>query len=815
MKRTIASRMVTTGIALAVAVPALWFSGRAIGRVAARSTDFMPHGYCYLWDPKIVWLNVVSDALITLSYYCIPIVLIYFIRKRRDLPFNWIFWMFGAFILACGTTHLMEIWNIWHASYLLSGTIKAITAAISVATAIRLVPLVPQAVAVPNLIQLQEKNRVLEEEIAKRKGLDEVADAPLMRWITAGITLAVLLVGFVGMLTLRSRRSASTESDLVSHTRAVMETVQTTLQHVTEVETSARGFALSGSGVVLTHYQASRSTLPQDVETLRRLTSDNPAQQRRTDLLQPQVGSALELAEEMVANRLRSGASPAASTVLETEKLMGDVQGTARAMQAEESRLLKQRMERTVAERRKTDLITITGTLAGVFLLATSGVAIRREVGISTGVRRQLSRLNAELEERVAQRTASLASEVAERQQASQALADSLATSEQALRELADQKFALDQHAIVATTDVQGTITYVNKKFCEISQYSREELLGQNHRILNSAHHAKEFFQHMYYTIAKGKVWRGEICNRAKDGSIYWVDTTIVPFLEANGKPRQYMAIRADISERKRVEQTVQESLATSERAMRELAKQKFALDQHAIVATTDVQGTITYVNDKFCAISKYSREELLGQNHRILNSGHHPKDFFQKMYRSIANGEVWHGEICNRAKDGWIYWVDTTIVPFAGEDGKPHQYVAIRADISERKRAEESLRESLATSKMALKDVADQKFALDQHAIVATTDVQGTITYVNEKFCEISKYSREELVGQNHRILNSGYHSKEFFQNMYRTIANGETWRSEICNRAKDGSIYWVDTTIVPFLDAYGKPRQYMAIRA
>ncbi len=249
--------------------------------------------------------------------------------------------------------------------------------------------------------------------------------------------------------------------------------------------------------------------------------------------------------------------------------------------------------------------------------------------------------------------------------------------------------------------------------------------------------------------------------------------------------------------------------------AEQELREQKYALDQHAIVATTDVQGTITYVNDKFCAISKYSRDELLGQNHRILNSGHHPKEFFQQMYHTIANGGVWHGEICNRARDGWIYWVDTTIVPFAGEDGKPRQYVAIRADITERKRAEEALTEIATASKIALKELADQKFALDQHAIVATTDVQGTITYVNDKFCAISKYSRQELVGQNHRILNSAHHAKEFFQQMYHTIANGRVWRDEICNRAKDGSIYWVDTTVVPFLDAYGKPRQYMAIRA
>src|SRR5258706_370464 len=284
--------------------------------------------------------------------------------------------------------------------------------------------------------------------------------------------------------------------------------------------------------------------------------------------------------------------------------------------------------------------------------------------------------------------------DITESKRAEEALKESLVTSERALKELADQKFALDQHAIVAVTDVQGTISYVNEKFCAISQYSKDELIGENHRILNSGHHPKEFFQQMYHTIANGKVWHGEIKNRAKDGSIYWVDTTIVPALSSDGKPRQYVAIRADITERKRAEDAVKESLATSKAALKELADQKFALDQHAIVAVTDVQGTITYVNEKFCAISQYSEDELIGQNHRILNSGHHSKEFFKQMYHTIANGKVWHGEIKNQAKDGRIYWVDTTIVPFVGEDGNPRGSVAIPADITERKRAEEEIQE-------------------------------------------------------------------------------------------------------------------------
>jgi hypothetical protein len=116
------------------------------------SRDFTPHGFCYLSDPRIVWLHVISDGLITLSHYCIPIVLVYFIRKNRDLALNRIFWMFGAFILACGTTHLMEIWNVWHGSYLLAGAIKAITAAVSVITVAMLIPLLPKVSSLPGRI---------------------------------------------------------------------------------------------------------------------------------------------------------------------------------------------------------------------------------------------------------------------------------------------------------------------------------------------------------------------------------------------------------------------------------------------------------------------------------------------------------------------------------------------------------------------------------------------------------------------------------------------------------------------------------------
>lgn len=188
--------------------------------------------------------------------------------------------------------------------------------------------------------------------------------------------------------------------------------------------------------------------------------------------------------------------------------------------------------------------------------------------------------------------------------------------------------------------------------------------------------------------------------------------------------------------------------------SLKELADIKFALDQSTIIAITDQRGIINYVNDEFCRISKYSRGELLGQDHRIINSGYHRKEFIRDLWTTIASGLVWKGELRNRAKDGSIYWVDTTIVPFLNADGRPYQYVAIRHDISQLKVAEEQIRKQAAELQRAahLSFVGELAAGLAHEIKNPLAGIQGVVDILIRRR-DANDPEREALEGVRHQV--------------------------------------------------------------
>jgi PAS domain S-box-containing protein len=379
------------------------------------------------------------------------------------------------------------------------------------------------------------------------------------------------------------------------------------------------------------------------------------------------------------------------------------------------------------------------------------------------------------------QRTSPSPAKITERKRAGDAARENLA-SKAALQELANQKFAIDQHAIVSVTDVKGTITHVNQRFCAISQYSKDELIGQNHRILTSGHHSKEFFQQMYQTVANGNVWHGEIENRAKDGSFYWLDTTIVPFAGDDGKPKQYIAMRADITERK-LGEGVRDRLAAAVESSND-----------AIISRT-LDGIITAWNPGAERLFGYSSAEALGQPLQMLVPPDRANEELEVLAR-IGRGErVEHFETVRVRKGGKSIEVSVMLSPIKNSSGANVGASKIARDISERKRVEAALQE--------------QSKVLDL-AQVMVRDAESRIVLWNLGMQKLYGFTKEEAVGRiTHQLLHTEF--PEPIAQIEEQLERTETWEGELVHRKRDGSRVVVSSLWVLHRDAQGKPIRVM----
>lgn len=518
----------------------------------------------------------------------------------------------------------------------------------------------------------------------------------------------------------------------------------------------------------------------------------------------------------------------------------------------------------------------------------------------------------------------------------------------QAEREIDARMKSVDQACIVSETDLKGYITYANEKFCEVSQYTPEELIGANQNIVRHPDMPKELFKEMWASIGKGQIFRGIVKNRKKDGSPYYIDGVFTPVLGENGKPIKYIGIRYDITEAtlesqrmkgivdaidnsyafiefdtkgtiiaandnflqatgytkqeiagkhhrlfvdpayantldyqnfwsdlengkvfkgefKRLKKTgeavylqavyspVKDDMGriikvvkiatdvTAQVALREEAKQaaeelkaqeeelrqnmeEMQATQEEIQRNTaamkgiinaidgaygyiefDNNGSIISANSNFLQVTGYTLDEIKGKHHRLfLDASESGTAEYSKFWAELADGKVHSGQFRRKNKSGEDIWLQAAYSPVRDINGKVVKVIKIAMDVTvEKERAAQMQREIEA--RMA---------SVDRVCIVSEVDLKGHITYVNDKHCEVSQYTREELIGANQNIVRHPDMPKELFKEMWATIGKGKIFTGKVKNKRKDGTPYYVDGVFTPVLGKNGKPVKYIGIR-
>lgn len=362
----------------------------------------------------------------------------------------------------------------------------------------------------------------------------------------------------------------------------------------------------------------------------------------------------------------------------------------------------------------------------------------------------------------------------------------------------------------VVMTDANLRIIWVNEGFTRVCGFTLDDALGRTPgELLGSGLADPATLKQIKESSEQGVACRVEILNRAKDGHLYWLDTEVQPIRDTTGQLIGFIEIGLDVTQVRETHQRLKQALSESETQKQELDfLARVARETTNAVILTDPDGLIEWTNEGFTRITGYTLDECVGQTPgKLLQCPETDPHIVTHIREALALRQPCKAEILNRGKDGRRYWLELEITPLFGEGGRHTGFMAIQSDVTDRHETVERLKRAVQENESLMR-------AISQGTIYSVADLQGNIVDLNDEFVRISGYEREELIGSNHRLLKSGLQTDDFWTNAWATISSGQIWRGEVCNRNKHGQLYWVDSTIVPFVGLDGMVEKYISIR-
>jgi PAS domain S-box-containing protein len=620
-------------------------------------------------------------------------------------------------------------------------------------------------------------------------------EARLRRLVKAGVAGAILLTGLLGALSWRIALQAAEDVDWVAQAHEVSATLELTLRHVVDVETGARGFALTGHELFLEPYKSGNYAVPLDLQRLRTLIVD-PHQVGRIDVLVKQSKFGIEEAADLVAARRQSGATPAIARLIRGKQDMDAVRSTVQEMEDQEKLLLEQRTQRARGTRRFTSSAIGLGSILGIIFLSIAGLTISREIRIAATAQAQVEALNADLEKRVEQRTAALQSEVAERKR-----------TEEIRERLAAIVDSSDDAIISKTLD--GTISAWNRGAEKVFGYTAAEIVGKPMLVLLPPERIDEESDILARIRSGESVDHFETVRVRKDGTNIDVSVTMSPIRDGNGAIVGVSKVARDITERKQAE----EALRENEDRFQALAN---GIPQLAWMAEAD--GFIFWYNQRWYEYTGTTFDQMQGWRWQSVHPDILPK-VMESWKTAIATGNPWDMEFPLRGVDGLFRTFLTRVMPLKDSAGRVVRWFGTNTDISELKQAEAQLasqtqellrsQQALGTQKLMLQSVLDSMV----EGLVAA-DEQGKFILWNPAAERIiglgaANLSPEEWSAHYGAYLPDKVTLFPADQNPLLRAIRGEVSSAEIFFRDPDfGRGIWIESNGAPLRDQDGAVR-------